>query len=117
MKAADNLTLEQLKEAKNWDEAIYDGELFNKLGLPKPLQSIIDSMSRDVDEDENVNVEKLLGYQVEVRNYIDNETKTRIRGEITGFSKLQQFDIKPATKIVNFKDVKKRLFRNGSIFH
>jgi|GEM_PF-1576721 len=89
LKGADNLTVEQLKEAKNWDEAIYDSELFKKLGLPKPLQSIIDAMYEnvDLDEDEDIDYEKLIGYQVEVRNYIDNETKTITKGEITGFSK------------------------------
>ena len=41
----------------------------------------------DLNEDEDIDYEKLIGYQVEVRNYIDNETKTITKGEITGFSK------------------------------
>jgi hypothetical protein len=90
LKAAENLTVEQLKEAKNWDEAIYNTKLFKKLGLPKPLESIIDNMYKDafrLNKDEDIDFEKLIGYQVEVRNYLDNETKTIIKGEITGFSK------------------------------
>ncbi|WP_052754540.1 pentapeptide repeat-containing protein [Calothrix sp. 336/3] len=79
-----NLTPEQIKEAKNWYEAIYNKKLFDKLGLPKSLRSIVDSKPRDFDED--VYLEKLIGCQVEVRQYIDNETKTTTRGEITGFS-------------------------------
>jgi uncharacterized protein YjbI with pentapeptide repeats len=85
LRGAENLTVEQLKEAKDWDEAIYDDELFKKLGLPKTLKSIIDTMPKDADE--NVDVEKLIGYQVEVRDYTDNGTETITRGEITGFSK------------------------------
>ena len=67
LKAAKNLTAEQLKEAKNWDEAIYNSKLFKELGLPKPLQSIIDAMYQNVDlnEDEDIDYEKLIGYQVE----------------------------------------------------
>ncbi len=93
LKAAENLTVEQLKEAKNWDEAIYNTKLFKKLGLPKPLESIIDDMYKDaflLDKDEDIDFEKLIGYQVEVRNYVENETKTITKGEITGFSKLNR---------------------------
>ncbi|MBW4450067.1 MAG: pentapeptide repeat-containing protein [Spirirestis rafaelensis WJT71-NPBG6] len=88
-KAATNLTRQQLETAKNWDNAIYNNELFNKLGLPKSLQSIIFSMSRDMNDD--VNVENLIGYQVEVRNYINHETKTIIKGEITGFCRYNTY--------------------------
>ncbi|MEO1430277.1 MAG: pentapeptide repeat-containing protein [Cyanobacteria bacterium J06633_8] len=94
LEAANNLTIEQLKEAKNWDEAIYNSELFKKLGLPKPLQSIIDTMYENVDyldEDDDIDYEKLIGYQVEVRKNIDNETRTKTKGEITGFSKSNSY--------------------------
>lgn len=93
LKAANNLTVEQLKKAKNWDEAIYNSELFKKLGLPKPLREIINTMYENVyylDEDDDI-YEKLIGYQVEVRKNIDNETRTKTKGEITGFSKLNSY--------------------------
>jgi uncharacterized protein YjbI with pentapeptide repeats len=85
LKGAENLTVEQLKEAKNWDEAIYYPELSKELGLPKILKFIIDTMPKD--KNGNVDVEELIGYQVEVRDYTDDGTKTITRGEITGFSK------------------------------
>ncbi|BAY96009.1 MULTISPECIES: pentapeptide repeat-containing protein [unclassified Tolypothrix] len=34
LRGAKNLTLEQLKKAKNWDDAIYDQELYKELKLP-----------------------------------------------------------------------------------
>jgi uncharacterized protein YjbI with pentapeptide repeats len=88
-KGANNLTSEQLKNAKNWDEAIYDSDLFKMLGLPESLQSVIDSMVKNADEDEDEDViyQKLIGCQIEVRNYTDNETKTVTKGELTGFNK------------------------------
>lgn len=78
LKAAKNLTLEQLKEAKNWDEAIYNSELFKQLGLPKSLRKF---------QSEGEDIEKFIGSQVEVRSYTHEETKTITKGEITGFSK------------------------------
>ncbi len=77
-KAAINLTSEQLKLAKNWDEGTYSNDLLKMLGLPKSLQLI---------KSEGENFEKMVGYQVEVRSYSDKNVETITKGEITGFSK------------------------------
>lgn len=70
-----NLTVEQLKKAINWNKATYKSNLSKQLGLLKSLQTI---------KSEGEDIKKLIGYRVEVRNYIDEEIKS---GEITGFSK------------------------------
>ncbi|AFZ00144.1 hypothetical protein [Calothrix sp. PCC 6303] len=48
-------------------------------------------MLEDTNEDEDIDVEKLIGYQVEIRNYIDSDTKKVIKGEMTGFSKSNKY--------------------------
>lgn len=88
LKGAKNLTVEQLKHAKNWDDAIYEDKLFKELEMPEKFMSIINTMFKDVESYEDINFQMFVGRKVEIKKYMDKETKTIIKGEITGFTNL-----------------------------
>lgn len=86
LKGEVNLTVEQLKQAKNWDEAIYDKELFKELGLPEPLNQLINDLwHKNNVSRKDIDVKELIGKPVEVREEVDEETKTITKGEIVSF--------------------------------
>lgn len=89
LRSAKNIEIDELKKATNWDDAIYKDELFNELGLPEKFMSVIENIFKNVESDDDIDLNIFIGSQVEIRNKIDYETKikTTIKGEITGFTK------------------------------
>jgi hypothetical protein len=89
LRSAENIEIKQLKEAKNWDDAIYSKELFKELGLPEKLIDVVEAMFEKAKPDDAIDLNTLIGSKVEIRTYSDYETKTKtkIKVEITAFEK------------------------------
>jgi uncharacterized protein YjbI with pentapeptide repeats len=96
LKGEANLSVEQLKQARNWDEVFYHKELFEKLGLPKRLSQFIDNLCNEKDMSlEDIDIKEFIGKPIEIREIIDEEKKTVIKGEIVDFnSKINKVKIK-----------------------
>lgn len=116
LKGQVNLTVEQLKQAKNWDEAIYGEKLFNKLGLPENLSYLINERFEDLRHRSSqydkfvtgisyndIDFQEFIGKPVEIRDEVDEESKTVTKGEIIAFNAdRNKVDIKTADgKILN----------------
>lgn len=110
LKGVGNLTVEQIKQAKNWDEAIYGEKLFKKLGLPQNLGYLINERFEDLRHRSSqydkfvtgisyndVDFQEFIGKPVKIRGKINKETKTATKGEIIDFSAdREEVDIKTA---------------------
>jgi uncharacterized protein YjbI with pentapeptide repeats len=116
LKGAGNLTVEQLKQAKNWDEAIYGEKLFKKLGLPQNLSYLINERFEDLRHRssqydkfvtgisyKDIDFQDFIGKPIEIRGKVSKETKTATKGEIIDFSAdREEVDVKTADgKILN----------------
>lgn len=89
-----NLTVEQLKKAKKWDDAIYGDELSKKLGLPQKLTSIMSTIFKNRDfkpyKDIDLTILELVKFKILVSRSFLGEILPPIKGEMTGFTILKE---------------------------